>query len=139
MTKKKLKSVILLTLLFGLFASQTVFGQGTWGDARTFNLNRGDSWTTNTTVGARLSSYKQTSSTSWDAHTLSKTMLSDPQIRMVNSGGQIRSNSMSAPFAGRTSVGSGNTGEIGYHYYGSVRPARGQLGNDSIRLQLRAR
>lgn len=139
MIKKKLKPMILLTLLFGMFASQTVFGQGTWGNARTFSLGSGNSWTTNTTEGTRLSSRKETNSSSWDAHTIARTMWTFPQIRMVNSSGAIRSRQLATATEGRTATGGGNTGEIGYFYYGEVRSANGQLGTDTIRLQLRAR
>lgn len=135
---KNFKHVILVVVLLLVFVVQIVVAQGTWGDAKTFSLN-GYSWHVSTTEGTWLASLKQTNNKNWDLHTVSKTMWTRPEARMVNSGRSVRSNSVVTATTGRTVTGSGNTGEIGYNYYVEVRPAALQVGTDTIRLQFKAR
>lgn len=66
-------------------------------------------------------------------------MWSSPRIKLVTSTGEERSRSQSTPGAGRTATYGNSTAEVGYFYYGAVRPAFNQVGTDTIRLQLRVR
>lgn len=122
-----------------LTSGAIAFAQGSWANAQTFNVDAWSGWNGVNTLGQRLGNTKQTTSNRWDVHTISRTMSSSPNVRLVNSGGTIRGNSMSTASVGRTVEGS-QTGEAGFAYFIQVHPALNQVtNNQSIRLQHRAR
>lgn len=86
-----------------------------------------------------MNNLKTTNNNTFDVYTVSKTMWSKPQLRLVNSNNAVVSNSVATANEGQYSTGTGNTGSIGYVYYGSVKPSWNQLGTDRIKLQMRVR
>ena len=108
-----------------------------WTDALTYKLKAGDSWKTTTTSGYDMGQDKNSDANYFDVNTVSKTMSSKPSFRLVNSNNEVRSNSVTTANTGLYVRGSGNTGVIGYSYYGSIKPAWNQLGTDTIKLQMR--
>lgn len=133
----KVRKVVVSAILLFLVTAQLIYAQGSWGDARTFSLSA-DVWEIRTTEGSWVSSYKTTNSSNFDVHTISKTMWTNPSVRIVNSNRQVRSNPVTVR-GGRTVTGYNNTGEIGYYYYGEVRKYFSQIGTDTIRIQIRVR
>lgn len=132
----KFKKITGLTL--GIMVFSSAFASAAWSDPKTFQLDSSDGWEVKATDGSKMSSYKSTNSTSYEVHTMAKTMWSNPSARLVNSNNDVRSHTVTTPDAGRTVTGSGNTGTKGYYYYGSVKPAWNQSGTDTIKLQVKA-
>ena len=137
-TKNKIISIILAITV--VFSFQVVaFAATTWSDAGTITLNRGTDWKRNTTTGVYIVNTKETTSKDVKVYTVSKTMSSNPQFRMVNSNNSARSGSFSMPSAGKQKTNSSNTGEKGYNYYASVKAAWNQVSNNqSVRLQFKS-
>ena len=135
---KNTKSIILAIAAIFLFQI-TAFAANTWSDAGTINLNRNTGWKRTTTTGVYLVNTKSTDSNNVTVYTVSKTMVSYPQFRMVNSNNAARSASFTVPPAGKQKTNSSNTGVNGYNYYASVKPAWNQVSNNqSIRLQFKS-
>lgn len=137
-TRNKIISIILAIAV--VFSLQIVaFAATTWSDAGTITLNSDTGWKRNTTKGVYIVNAKTTTSKDVTVYTVSKTMASNPQFRMVNSENSARSGSFSMPSAGRQKTDSSNTGEKGYKYYASVKPAWNQVSdNQSVRLQFKS-
>ncbi len=122
-------------LMFFLLLTGAVFA---WSNPGTYQLTRGQSPTTYTTESLELRDTKTTSSTTFRVDTYTKTMWSYPEYRLVNSNYSPRSDWVAVPAVGGRSTGTGNSGVIGYYYYGQIKPAWNQLGTDTIRLDFSA-
>lgn len=138
--KKISKNICYLFLSFIVIAStKTVMATNTWSDAKTYSLKATDGWKRGTLEGEWMGNLKTTNSNKYDVYTVSKTMWSNPQFRLVNSNNVAVSSTVTTAGEGRYVTGSGNTGTIGYAYYGSVKPAWNQVGNGRIKLQMKAK
>lgn len=134
--KNNLKKLTII--VFGIMlASQVVFAASTWTDAGTYQLSAGSGYTTTTTAGYKLGQNKETNAAKWTLYTVSKTMITYPVARLVNSSGDIRSDTVTTADPGRSVDGSTNTGTIGYSEYLSVKPSGLQAGVDTIKLQFK--
>ena len=140
MGKAKSKIMTIFIVITVIFSFQVVaFAATTWSDKGTIALNRDTDWKRNTTTGVYIVNTKTTSSTSVTVYTLSKTMTSNPQFRIVNSNNEARCAAFSMPSAGKEKTNTSNTGDPGYNYYASVKPAWNQVANDqSVRLQFKS-
>lgn len=129
-----LKKVIALTFVF-LFCFTVAVSADSWGNLATISLKWNDSWKT-----SQARSYKTVNNDSnFDALATSKTMTSNPSVRLVNSNGQKRSGTVSVKGTNTAYTGSNNTGTSGHYYYGQAKPAWNQLGTDSMKFQVNAR
>ncbi|WP_284139600.1 MULTISPECIES: hypothetical protein [unclassified Virgibacillus] len=129
-----LKKIITLTLVFSLCFTVLV-NASSWGNLATISLKWNDSWKTS---DAR--SYKMKNNDSnFDVLATSKTMTSNPSVRLANSNGEKRSSSVSVKGIDTVYTGSNNTGTNGYYYYGQAKPAWNQVGTDSMKFQVNAR
>lgn len=128
-----LKKVITLSFVF-LFCF-TVAVSAAWGNLATISLKWNDSWKT-----SEARSYKTVNNDSkFDVLATSKTMTSNPSVRLVNSNGEKRSGTVSVKNTNTVYTGSNNTGTNGYYYYGQAKPAWNQVGTDSMKFQVNAR
>ncbi len=134
---KKLKKIVLCSLCIGIFATQIIYAATTYTDARTWSLTRGQGYSTKTTTGEKLGSNKETDSKYWIVYTVSRTMISSPKLKLVNSNGEERSEVITAGKTGQYAKGDSNTGTIGYALYLSVKPGALQFGTDTIKLQMK--
>ena len=137
----KIRKFITLIVALAVIMSMSVvaFAATTYSNAGTFKMSCGGDWTRVTTLNEYLGNQKETDSTSVTVYTLSKTMSSAPSFRLVNSDNEARSGAFSTPAVGREKTNSSNTGEIGYAYYASLKPAWNQVTNDqSIRIQFKS-
>lgn len=131
----KLRMVFTLTLLLLLMVVTVVSAsEGYWSDLGTVDLKAGSGWN-----DTDIRSYKMTNSNKWDVYATAKTMVTWPSVRLVNSDGMIRSDSVQVKSKEKVYTGSDNTGTPGYIYWAQAKPAWNQLGTDSIRFQIRAR
>lgn len=137
--KNKRIITLVLTIFFLLSLQIVAFAGTSWSDARTFALDSGTSWKTETTLGDTLKNTKTTDSTEVAVYTVSKSMWSKPVFRMVNSDNQARSGEITTADAGRFTTSKTNTGEVGYGYYASMKAAWNQISNSqSIRIQFKS-
>lgn len=136
--KKKVMfgGVILSIMLFA--AMQFVFAGDSWTDSRTYELNNKDTtYKTTTTDGTKLGQNKTSDSTSFQEYTLTRSMWSKPEFKLVNSNNATRSNSINTADNGRYVTGGGNVGTIGYALYGAVKPDWSQTSPGTIKLQMK--
>lgn len=136
--KKKVMfgGVILSIMLFA--AMQFVFASDSWTDARTYELdNKDDVYKTTTTAGTKLGQNKTSDSTSFQEYTVTRSMWSKPEFKLVNSSNATRSNSVNTADNGRYVTGGGNVGTIGYALYGAVKPDWSQTSPGTIKLQMK--
>lgn len=137
---KHVAGKVIFCLVFIVVSQIVVFAAETWSNPGTFNLPRGGSWNRVTTTGVHLGNTKTTTSTNFEQYTISKTVSSSPSFRLVNSSNEVRSKTITTAAVGRQKTGGGNTGEKGYAYYASVKPALNQItGSGSIRLQFKSK
>ncbi len=131
-----MKKIVILVSILSLFSlSGTVLAAvGNWGSLKTIDIKSTDDWKKTT-----VNDYKTDSAeTKVDFYTASKTMYSNPSVKMVNSSNTVRSGTTTLQNQ-RTTTASNNTGSSGYYYYASVKPAWNQVGTDSAKFQMRAR
>ena len=140
MKKSKNTIISIILCLAMLFSIQIVaFAAETWSDAATYQLNSDTGWKRLTTTGIYLGNEKTTSSNKVTVYTVSKTMSSSPKFRIVNSKNQERSGHITTAAVGKSKTDTSNTGEKGYNYYASVKPAWNQAtDNKSIRIQFKS-
>jgi hypothetical protein len=129
---KNMKRIITLTLMLGLFSAQFVYAA--YSSYGTFQIT--NSSTYYTTTGSMLGAYKTTTASDFNVYASAKTMTSTPQVRLVNSSGQVRSDYVGVKNTNTTYTGSNNTGSVGYLYYAEVKPAWNQIGTDTITLKI---
>lgn len=136
MRKKIFVGIIFSILLFT--AIQFVFASDSWTDARTYSLNnKDDVYTTITTTGNKLGQNKTTDSTIFQEYTVTRSMWSRPEFKLVNSNDETRSNSVNTANNGQYVTGGGNVGTIGYALYGAVKPDWSQTSPGTIKLQMK--
>lgn len=136
--KKKVmfSGIILLIMLFAVM--QFVFASDSWTDARTYSLdNKDDVYKTITTTGNKLGQNKTSDSTSFQEYTVTRSMWSKPEFKLVNSNNETRSNSVNTADNGQYVTGGGNVGTVGYALYGAVKPDWSQTSPGTIKLQMK--
>ena len=134
---KKRKLFVLVGFIAVLMAAECVYAATTWTDTETWSLDAGDGYSTTTTTGSKLGATKTTNSTEWDVYTASKTMVTFPKAKLVNSNGETRSDIVTTAAKGKYNSGDSNTGSVGYAEYLSVKPGVLQTGTETIKLQFR--
>lgn len=127
----------LFALLMFVCVFSVVSALSTWSDAYTYELKSSDGWKRTTTQNEWMGNQKDSDKEIYDVYTVTKTMWSSPEFRVVNSENAVVSNTVTTASKGRYVTGDGNTGSKGYAYYGSVKPAWNQTGTDRIKLQFR--
>lgn len=132
MEKKSLFALLMLVCVFSVASALS-----TWSDAYTYELDSSDDWVRTTTQGEWMGNQKDSDKSVYDVYTVTKTMWSSPKFRVVNSNNAVVADTVTTAGKGRYVTGGGNTGTIGYAYYGSVKPAWNQSGTDRIKLQFR--
>lgn len=82
---------------------------------------------------------KGTTNTTFHVKTLTRTMTSQPKIRLVNSDNAQRSSEINLPKNNQEATGSlYASAQKGYYYYASISPAWNQVGTDSVTAQISA-
>lgn len=132
-----MKKKLFLSIIAFLSIVQIASAASTWTNAHTYELAGGGGWKTTTTQNTKMGANKTSNNSTYQVHTVSKTMWSSPRFRLVNSNNAVISGEVTTAGARKTVTGSNNTGTIGYAYYGSVRPAWNQTGTDRIKLQMK--
>lgn len=116
--KNKLFYFALIAIALVLFSVQIVFAAMTWSNPVVIDTS---SWSWHHNFSH--ANTKTTDSSYFDVYTIaSNGYVFNPGFRLVNSDGVARTNQVSLPADGYSSVGSGNTGTIGYAYYASMCP-----------------
>jgi hypothetical protein len=128
--RRKITGVFMIVFCMVMFTA-TAFAYS-YGDTKTIDVK-------NSAVRGSNKDIKETNGTAWHLYVYSKTMTSDPNVRLVNSEKSVRSTSKTVTDElPKTFNGTGNTGTKGYYYYPSVTPSAAQVGWDSIKLKVSA-
>lgn len=135
--KKKMMLCGLIVMVFLLAVSQFVFASLSWTDAKRYDVIPWTDWKTKAADGQKMGANKTTDKGKYEVHTIGKTMWSSPVLRLVNSNDKRVSDEIQAAPSGRTNTGKTNTAQIGYAYYLSIRPGWNQMGEGSIKLQMK--
>ena len=135
--KKSMMLCGIIVIVFILGVSQFVFASSIWTDAKRYSLKPGEDWKERAADGQKMGANKTTDDNKYEVYTVGKTMWSSPVVRLVNSSGEPISNEIQTGPTGRSRAGKTNVTQIGYASYLSIRPGWNQIGNGSIKLQMK--
>ena len=133
----RFRKMIWICLIVCLFSAQLVYASTTYTSAKTWSLTAGSGFSTMTTSGNKLKSTKTTDEPDWRVYTVAKTMVTAPKARLVNSEGDVRSDTLTTASTGNSVSSTANTGVKGYYEYLSVKPSALQVGTDTIKLKFK--
>lgn len=134
MKTKKIISILLCLMIVVVPISATA---ATWSSETTFSLTSGNGWKDKNTSGNKVSDLKESTSSECRVKTVTLTMFNNPTFRIVNSDGEVRSNSFVMGNKGNTKIGN-NTGTKGHKYYANLKPALLQTYTDTIKFTFSA-
>ncbi len=107
-----------------------------WGSYKTVTIKSSDGWV-NKFNGP--SDYKEKNGNSkYKVYAIAQTMVSNPSVRLINSNGAVRSDSLTIPHTDTIYTGKNNTGMVGYIYYTRTKPAWNQCGSDTMKYKINA-
>ena len=134
--KKKIMPIFIIVSILLLASLQTVFALSSWTDAKIYNVNnKSNSFEPATADGSWLGQDKTSDSDKFQEFTVTRSMWSRPEFKLVNSNGESRSDSVNTAKDWTYVQGNGNMGEIGKAYYGAVKPDWSQTSPGTIKLQ----
>lgn len=135
MKKSIKKSIVAIAAIatISTMSAVTCFAAN-WGDLATVTISD-DNWH-NQFDGPYDT--KESDSEKWAVYSTAMTMYSNPQVKLINSNGEARSNAITVAHTYRQYTGDNNTGTNGYVYYTKTKGAWNQIGTDTMKYQINA-
>ncbi len=107
---------------------------GNWGNIGLHTMRKGHGYTKTSVYDLKEDSAEKSA----DFYTITKSSWTNPSVKLVNSNDEERSNSTYL-VKGETKTTNNNRGLQGHIYYASVKPHPMQVGDDTVKFQVRAR
>ncbi|MDK2802888.1 MAG: hypothetical protein KFW09_05925 [Oscillospiraceae bacterium] len=107
---------------------------GNWGNIGLHTMRQGQGYTKTSVYDLKEDSAEKSA----DFYTITKSSWTNPSVKLVNSNDEERSEKTELR-TGRTTKSEKNRGLQGHIYYASVKPDNLQIGDDSVKFQVRAR